>query len=149
MPEEHQSAMPVLLVEDNELDVEMTQRVLSRLATSVRLVVARDGREALDVLLAPPVADELPRLVLLDLRLPGVDGRDVLRRIKNDPQLCIIPVVVLTGLGGQRPLLDCMELGGNMFFVKPLSEADAAHVMGVVQRYWQLMDTLTRRPRAA
>src|SRR3990172_6688540 len=94
MPDQQETAIPVLLVEDNEIDVEITKRVLAASGLNVRLAVARDGNEALDVLFGEtgrgsPAAEETqpPRLIMLDLGLPGIDGREVLRRIKNDPGL--------------------------------------------------------------
>ena len=145
-------AIPVLLVEDNEIDVEITKRVLARSGLNVRLDIATNGEEALDLLArrnrdVGPLREEaaLPRLILLDLRLPGVDGREVLRRIKNDPELCSIPVAVLTGSTDQRPMMECMAIGGNMYFVKPITASDALNIMTVVQKYWVLIENLSRR----
>ncbi len=148
MADDLEAPVPVLLVEDNEIDAEIVRRVFDRSEVAVRLQVARDGEEALDVLYRRPGrgdAEPAPRLVLLDLRLPGLDGRDVLRRMKSDPELCAIPVAVLTGMTGDRSMLECFRLGGNMFFVKPMSGADAAHIVRVAQQYWSLMENLMRK----
>jgi len=155
MPDEQETAIPVLLVEDNEIDVEITKRVLAASGLNVRLAVARDGNEALDVLFgtasrkaARPEEEEPPRLIMLDLGLPGIDGREVLRRVKNDPGLCPIPVAVLTGSTGKGPMLECMHIGGNMYFVKPMTVADALNVISAVQKYWALIEQLQRRTAA-
>lgn len=150
MADDLEAPVSVLLVEDNEIDAEIVRRVFDKSGVAVRLQLARDGEEALDVLYRRPRHDDaepLPRLVLLDLRLPGLDGREVLRRMKSDQALCAIPVAVLTGLGGERPMLECFRLGGNMFFVKPMTSADAAHIVRVAQRYWALMEKLMRKGR--
>ena len=132
----------ILLVEDNEIDVEVTKRVLAKAGVSVGLQVVRDGADALDALLLERGRSKLPRLVLLDLGLPGIDGPEVLRRIKSDAELCAIPVAVLTGQGGNRAMMECMALGGNMFFVKPMTPAEAARILDAVEQYWLLMDQL-------
>ena len=132
----------ILLVEDNEIDVEVTKRVLAKAGVSVALQVVRDGGDALDALLLGRGGSALPRLVLLDLGLPGIDGPEVLRRIKSDAELCTIPVAVLTGQGGNQAMMECMALGGNMFFVKPMTPAEAGRILDAVEQYWLLMDQL-------
>jgi CheY-like chemotaxis protein len=142
MSENTTGDVSVLLVEDNEIDVEVTKRVLAKAGVPVALQVARDGADAMDVLLRWRGSSELPRLVLLDLQLPGLDGPEVLRRIKGDTELCAIPVAVLTRQGGNRAMMRCMELGGNMFFVKPMTLGEAVHILRAVEQYWVLMDRL-------
>ena len=147
-------SISVLLVEDNEIDVEITRRVLAKSGAAIVLDVARDGSEALALLsrsrtqrdreAQPP----LPSLVLLDLRLPLMDGRELLRRIKNDTELCAIPVAVLTGATGEKPMLECMELGSNMYFVKPMTVSDAATLIPTIRKYWAVIEQLRSR-RAA
>ena len=152
MPDQQEAVIPVLLVEDNEIDVEITRRVLASSGLNVRLLVARDGKEALDVLFGEtgrgsPASEDTqpPRLIVLDLGLPGIDGREVLRRIKNDAILCPIPVAVLTGSTDKGSMLECMAMGGNMYFVKPMTVADVVNVVTAVQKYWALLAHLQRK----
>ncbi len=147
------AATSVLLVEDNEVDVEITRRTLTKSGANVRLRVARDGQEALEALDrfgrpdAPPEDRILPRLVLLDIQLPAIDGREILRRIKDDPRLSAIPVAVLTGMTGEKLMLECMALGGNMHFTKPITAQDITNLVGAVERYWELIEQIKMRNR--
>ena len=138
-------ALSILLVEDNEIDVEITKRVIAQSGIAVSLQVARDGEEALEILSQRPGQgdrQERPKLILLDLRLPGIDGWEILRRIKNNDELCAIPVAVLTGMSDTRLMMECLELGGNMYFVKPITESDAANLLPAISKYWGVMDKL-------
>src|ERR1700675_1572455 len=142
------STLSVLLVEDNEIDAEITKRVIAKAGIAVNLQVARDGEEALEILLQPPGDGnqrERPTLVLLDLRLPGIDGREILRRIKHHAELCVIPVAVLTGVSDNRMMMECLELGGNMYFVKPITESEAANFLPAISKYWGVMEKLQAR----
>lgn len=151
MSPEPTNDMAVLLVEDNELDVEITKRVLTRSGVRVQLSVARDGQEALDLMTgatqsknAHRAAIIQPKLVLLDLRLPMVDGVDVLRRMKSDPKLCMIPVVVLTGAISERPMRQCLEGGASMYIVKPMTSEEALTVVETIERYWEAVARMLR-----
>ena len=141
-------ALSILLVEDNEIDVEITKRVIAQSGIAVSLQVARDGEEALEILSQPQVhgdRQERPKLILLDLRLPGIDGWEILRRIKNNVELCAIPVAVLTGMSDTRLMMECLELGGNMYFVEPITESDAANLLPAISKYWGVMERLQAR----
>jgi CheY-like chemotaxis protein len=137
------NTLSILLVEDNEIDAEITKRVIAASGIAVRVQVARDGEEALQILLQ----QERPQLILLDLRLPGMDGWQVLRRIKNNAELCLIPVAVLTGQTDSRLMLECLELGGNMYFVKPITQTDAANLLPAIDKYWGVMERLQSQSR--
>jgi CheY-like chemotaxis protein len=149
------STLQVLLVEDNEIDIEITRRIVERSDAPIDLTVARDGAEALALLFGDPQragaarGPLLPRLVMLDLSLPQVDGQEVLRRIKNHPDLCPVPVAILTGASGDRPLIECLRLGSNMYFVKPLSIADVTNLVSAVRQYWEVIEALQQRANDA
>ncbi|WP_432835096.1 response regulator [Dactylosporangium sp. CA-092794] len=124
----------VLLVEDNPDDLELARLAFARGRFGTAVDVARDGAEALDYLFAP--GQEPPQVVLLDIKLPLVDGIDVLRRVKSDPRTRHIPVVMLTSSAQDRDLHACYELGANSYIVKPV---DMEHFMAAVNKigaYW-------------
>jgi hypothetical protein len=144
---ENNQPLPILLVEDNEIDIAITERVFSRSGVSVRLRIVRDGEEALDVLLGGSPGEgsggeELPRLVLLDLGLPRIEGQEVLKRIKDHADISAIPVAILSGSSGERPLLECMALGANMYYVKPISQSDVSRLVPAVEKYWDIITRL-------
>lgn len=131
----------ILLVEDNPDDVDLTLRAFKRHGLANEIIVAGDGAEALDRLFgtrAGQGAGELlrPEVVLLDLKLPKMDGLDVLRRMRSDERTRCIPVVVLTSSNEQRDIVSSYELGANSFVRKPVDFAEfleAARQLGV---YW-------------
>jgi hypothetical protein len=133
----------VLLVEDNEDEIVMVQHTLKRAGLTDRPHVVRDGRAALDLLLGPrryaaassPLA-EVPDVILLDLGLPKVSGLDVLRRIKENARLSDIPVVVLSGSDDEETAHVCMDLGANMYILKPISYVQVMNVIVAVQKHW-------------
>ena len=122
----------LLLVEDNENDVELTVRALRRENLCNHIQVARDGEEALDFLLCRGSfagrQNGHPRLILLDLKLPKVDGLEVLRVIKSDPHTASIPVVMLTSSTHEQDLVRSYQLGVNSYLRKPV-DFDEFHVM--------------------
>ncbi|MGH7510120.1 MAG: response regulator [Gemmatimonadales bacterium] len=131
----------ILLVEGNPLEVELTLRPLSGLVPAGCIEVARDGEEALDVLLGRgssphrPLAP-LPRLVLLDLHLPRLDGLEVLRTIRGNARTCTTPVVVLTSSTDPRQLSQCYQLGANSCVQKPVRYEEFSDTIQAVARYW-------------
>src|SRR5918992_443425 len=115
----------ILLVEDHPLEVELTLRPLREMGPESRIEVARDGEEALDFLLGRSgfrhrLAAPLPRLVLLDLQLPKLDGLEVLRGVRGNARTCMIPVVVLISYADPRQLAQCYQLGANSCVQKPV-----------------------------
>ena len=125
----------ILLVEDNPDHEALALRALSKHNTAANIKVARDGAEALAVLLGP-ATDAIPDLVLLDLQLPGVDGLEVLKRIRADARTRFIPVVVLTSSDEERDIVSSYSLGANSYIRKPVdfeSFMDATRQLGL---YW-------------
>ena len=135
----------VLLVEDNPDDLELAQLAFKRGRFANTVDVARDGSEALDHLFCEgryagrDPSDE-PRLVLLDIKLPKVDGIDVLRSIKGDPRTRHIPVVMLTSSAEDRDLHACYELGANSYIVKPVDVDNFFEAMKHVGLYWLVLN---------
>jgi CheY-like chemotaxis protein len=138
-------AVEVLLVEDNATDAELALRALRGMGLRNPLVVVKDGAEALDFLFARgkwadrDIADP-PKLVLLDLRLPRVDGIEVLRQVKADERTRMIPVVVLTSSRQHPDIRQCYELGANSYIVKPVDFGKFADAVGKVGFYWILLN---------
>ena len=137
------SALPieVLLVEDNPDDMELALHAFRQQRLVNRVRVARDGAEALDLLLGDQASRiERPRLVLLDLKLPKVDGLEVLRRLRADPRTQFLPVVVLTASAQERDLVESYELGVNSYIVKPVDFEQFVDVVGQLGLYWLVLN---------
>ena len=135
----------ILLVEDNSDDVELTLHALRRENLANHIHVARDGEEALDFLFCSgPYADRSferpPRLVLLDLKLPKVDGMEVLRQLKADPRTKSIPVVILTSSKEERDLVQGYGLGANSYIQKPVDFDQFRNTVKTVGLYWLLIN---------
>jgi two-component system, response regulator len=131
----------ILLVEDSPLEVELTLRPLQELDPASRIEVARDGEEALDFLLGRGpfryrLGAPLPRLVLLDLKLPRLDGIEVLRVVRGNSRTCMIPVVVLTSSTDPRQLAQCYQLGANSWVQKPVRYDEFRGAIQTLGRYW-------------
>src|ERR1700751_5728852 len=110
-------SIDILLVEDNPNDAELTQRALKKTNLEAKLMIARDGAEALEVLLSQRAK---PKVIFLDLKLPKIDGIEVLRRVREDDRTRSIPVVVLTSSHEERDITECYRLGVNSYVVKPV-----------------------------
>ena len=135
----------ILLVEDNSDDVELTLHALRRENLANHIHVARDGEEALDFLFcngsyASRSFERPPRLVLLDLKLPKVDGMEVLRQLKADPRTRSIPVVILTSSKEERDLVQGYGLGANSYIQKPVDFDQFRNTVKTVGLYWLLIN---------
>lgn len=124
----------VLLVEDNPQDLELALRALNKGGITNPLKVVRDGVEALDFLLGPHAPT--PKLILLDLKLPRVNGLEVLRRLKEDARARGIAVVVLTSSREQSDVTECYRLGVNSYVVKPVEFDRFTAVVQQIGHYW-------------
>jgi two-component system response regulator len=133
----------VLLAEDSARDAEMTRRALRQFNFGNRLHWVRDGAEALDFIFcrgayAERDAARPPKLVLLDLKMPKVDGIEVLRQVKSDDQMRAIPIVVMTSSNEERDVIESYRLGANSYIVKPVEFGAFAEVVANIGLYWVL-----------
>jgi two-component system response regulator len=133
----------ILLVEDNPTDAELTMRALKRKNLINKLVWVKDGAEALDFIFAKGVfsdrnPDDLPKLILLDLRMPKVDGLEVLHKIKEDEKTRNIPVVVLTSSKEDRDIVESYKLGVNSYVSKPVEFDEFIEAVSTMGFYWIL-----------
>jgi CheY-like chemotaxis protein len=133
----------ILLVEDNQDDLDMTLRALRRGNLTNRIQIARDGAEALEFIFctgphAGRQVESTPKVILLDLKLPKIDGFEVLRRLKTDPRTRSIPVVVLTSSQEQRDVVESYDLGVNSYIVKPVDFAGFFEAVQELGMYWLL-----------
>ncbi|HXE74059.1 MAG TPA: response regulator [Candidatus Xenobia bacterium] len=141
----HPGEVDILLVEDNPADVELTLRALRAHHVSNPVHVVRDGEEALDFLFCRgPYSDRLSnhalKVVLLDLKLPKVDGMEVLRQIKSDPRTKAIPVVILTSSREERDLVESYQLGVNSYIQKPVDFDQFRSVVKQLGLYWMVVN---------
>lgn len=135
----------ILLVEDNPDDEALTLRALKKNNIGNKIFVVRDGAEALDFLLCTGTyADrdprEMPQLILLDLKLPKVDGLEVLRRLRSDKRTRLLPIVILTSSNEEQDLMEGYQYGANSYMCKPVDFnqfADAIRQLGV---YWLVLN---------
>ena len=133
----------ILLVEDNPNDVEITVRALKKGQVRNELTVARDGQEALDILFGVKNGNvPKPGLILLDLNLPKVNGHEVLEKIKADPKLRRIPVIVLTASTREEDIVRTYDLGVNTFISKPVEFKDFIRMVTTIKEYWIVIATL-------
>jgi two-component system, response regulator len=144
-PLTHVPAVPlttdILVVEDSPLEVELMLRPLRELDPTNHIDVARDGEEALDFLLGRGdfrhrLGAALPRLVLLDLKLPRLDGAEVLRGVRGNSRTALTPIVVLTSSSDPRQLAQCYQLGANSCVQKPVRHEEFRAAVQSIARYW-------------
>jgi two-component system response regulator len=135
----------ILLVEDNPDDEALTLRALNKNRVANSIVVVRDGVEALDYLFnSGPYAGrdpfELPQVILLDLKLPKVDGLEVLRRIRSDPRTHMLPVVILTSSREEQDLIQAYSNGANSYVRKPVDFNQFVEAIGQLGLYWLVLN---------
>ena len=140
----------ILLVEDNEADVRLTQEVFSESKIRNNLIIANDGAEALACLRKQGKFKGSPRpdLILLDLNLPVMNGREVLARIKEDPDLKTIPVVVLTTSKAEEDIVKSYKLHANCYITKPVDLEQFMNVVAYIEDFWLAIVKLPPNPKA-
>ena len=137
----------ILLVEDNPNDVELTLRALQKQNLANKVFVVKDGAEALDFIFATGQfakrnIEHRPKVILLDLKLPKVDGIEVLKRIKSDVRTRHTPVVMLTSSQEERDVLDSYNLGVNSYIVKPVDFSNFVRAVSEAGMYWGILNKL-------
>ena len=140
-----QNDVEILLVEDNPNDVELTLHALKKNNIVNRVEIVRDGAEALDYLFATGMyadrdINSHPRVILLDLKLPKIDGKEVLRRIKADPRTQTIPVVVVTSSREESDVVESYHLGVNSYIRKPVDFEQFTEAVRTIGMYWLLLN---------
>jgi len=140
-----ENAVEILIVEDTPEDLELALRALRKANLTNRIQIARDGAEAMEFIFAEGMhsgrkIEDGPKVVLLDLKLPKIDGMEVLRRIKSDPRTKTIPVVVLTSSKEQKDVVESYRLGVNSYIVKPVNFERFAAAVQDLGMYWLLLN---------
>jgi len=135
----------ILLVEDNPNDVELTLHALKKHNLANRIEVVRDGAEALEFIFCTGAyahrhIENSPKVILLDLKLPKVDGLEVLRRVKSDPRTRTIPVVVVTSSREERDIVESYKLGVNSYITKPVDFEQFTEAVRQLGLYWLLLN---------
>jgi CheY-like chemotaxis protein len=138
-------AARILLVEDNSMDVELIMDAFREAHLKNRIEVARDGREALDYLFGRGECEDrgrcpLPDLILLDLKMPGIDGHEVLRQVKTTDRLKRIPVVILTSSKDEGDRAMSYDNGANSYLVKPVSFNEFLEIVKALSNYWLVLN---------
>jgi CheY-like chemotaxis protein len=131
---------PILLVEDNPVDIDLTRRAFLRQKIGNPVEIARDGEEAVAWIKRWEGGEPRPVLILLDLKLPRVNGLEVLRQLKMHPQFSAIPVVILTTSSEDSDVKTAYELGANSYIVKPVDFDKFQRVVQQVELYWNVIN---------
>ena len=132
------NVVEILLVEDNQNDAELTIRALRKNNLANHLLHLEDGQEALDFLFDEK--NGMPKLILLDLKMPKVDGIEVLRRLKSDERKKVIPVVVLTSSKEESDIVETYKLGANAYIVKPVDFDQFVKAVAQLGLFWLLLN---------
>jgi two-component system, response regulator len=139
------TGVEVLLVEDNEHDAELTMRAFKKCNLTHKLYWVKDGVEALDFIAGTGAFEardsrELPRLILLDLKMPRLNGIDVLRSLKGNERTQAIPIVVMTSSSEPRDLDECYQLGVNGYVAKPIDYGGLTEAVARIGMFWLLVN---------
>jgi len=137
----------ILLVEDNSDDEVLTIRALKKNKIANNIIVARDGAEAIDILFGSGTGSPLlPELIILDLKLPKIDGFEVLKRIRSEERTKFVPVVILTSSNEEQDLLAGYGLGANSFIRKPVDFVEFVEVASNIGLYWLVFNKSPGKP---
>ena len=143
------STVEFLLVEDSPIDIELALHTFAEHRISNRIKVLRDGVEALDYLFCTGEYETRdspqPKAILLDLKLPRIDGLEVLRRLKSDPKTKTIPVIVMTSSRQEQDLVESYQLGVNSYIVKPVNFEQFSEAIRVLGLYWLVLNQAPAR----
>jgi two-component system, response regulator len=143
---EDYQAVEVLLVDDDEADAELTIRGLRKEGLANRIYWARDGQEGLDFIYRQGSFKDrdttVPKLILLDIKMPRVDGIEVLRRLKSDPATQLIPIVIMTSSDRDRDVVDSYRLGVNAYVVKPIGFENLSKAITRLGFFWMAVNRL-------
>jgi len=139
------AAIELLIVEDNPQDLELALLALRKATPLTHIQVARDGAEALEFVFcegahAARRITDLPKVILLDLKLPKIDGLEVLKRLKGDPRTRLVPVVILTSSKEQRDVVESYQLGVNSYIVKPVNFERFTAAVRELGLFWLLLN---------
>lgn len=135
----------ILLVEDNPDDIELTKRAMSANNIANKTIVAKDGQEALDFLLEKgelegKIMEEYPTVVLLDIKMPKVDGLEVLKKLRSDQRTRVLPIVILTGSSEERDVIESYNLGANSYVRKPVGFNQFVEAIKELGLYWLILN---------
>ena len=131
---------PILLVEDNPVDVDLTLRAFKKRNLTNPIHVVRDGEEALNFIDKWDAGEQIPLVILLDLKLPKIDGLEVLETIKSHPKYNTIPVVVLTSSTDNKDIERAYKLGANSYIIKPVNFVKFVEVASQIELYWNVLN---------
>lgn len=131
---------PILLVEDNPVDIDLTLRAFQKQNLTNPIIVARDGEEAINFIDKWEDGDQIPVVILLDLKMPKIDGLDVLKVLKSHSVFKTIPVVVLTSSSEVNDVQSAYKLGANSYIVKPVEFDKFVDVAAQIQLYWNVLN---------
>jgi two-component system response regulator len=129
--------LEILLVEDNAADAKLTTIALQDANVSNKIVLLRDGKEALEYIFSK-IDTSIPKVIFLDLKMPKVNGNEVLAKLKQDERTRKIPVVMFTSSQEPRDIKECFDLGANSYVVKPVDYDDFSEVVKSMGQYWTL-----------
>ncbi len=135
---------PILLIEDNPMDIDLTRRAFARRRVINPIQVLQDGAEAVKHIEQWQCGDNLPVVVLLDLKLPKVGGLEVLRQLKSNPVCQMVPVIVLTSSAEDKDVQTAYQLGANSYIVKPVDFEKFLEVAAHIDLYWNVLNTPPR-----